>query len=964
MNGVHVEVSFVIVDSHILPHDVIVGRDVFTRPGLSLIINNKGIRVIRDVLADVCLLQSTDINTIDTDLADSADMSRLQKLIAEFSVNFVKGNSETVVNTGEMEIRLKNPNKIVQRHPYRLAPAEREAMKNIVSDLVTKNIVRESTSPYSSPAILVKKKDGSDRLCIDYRELNSNTVRDNYPLPLISEQIDTLGQSCVFSTLDMASGFYQIPVSTKSNSIEKTAFVTPDGSWEFLKMPFGLCNAPAVYQRAINKALGPLKDKIATVYMDDVLVFSKTKEEAFSHLEKVLRALATAGFSFNWNKCKFLKSSVEYLGFIISEGSVKPNFKKIEALAKAPLPTNVKELRQFNGLAGYFRKFVPNFSSIMAPLYQLTQKDAKWDWQPQHAKARDTVIKYLTSEPLLTIFDPTREIEIHTDASSLGYGAVLFQKFDGQLKVIEYYSQRTTEVESRYHSYELETLAVFKALKHFRHYVLGRRFKVITDCNSLKASRHKRDLSARVHRWWAYMQSFDFEVEYRKGERIPHVDFLSRNPIVPNVNSAAVNAIQVRDDWLQAEQRLDPDINRIIQAFENDTLEPDLRSTYEIKNNLLFKKFQVNKNTLSKAIVPKNFRWQIIQRFHDELKHLGWEKTLNKIREYFWFPNMTSCVRTYIDKCLPCKVNKKPSGARQSVLHPINKVPAPIHTLHVDTSGKLSGSRNVKEYVIVIIDAFTKYCYLTPVKDLTAKSACNALRSFVALFGAPVRIVADQGTSFTGKEFQDLCKEWSIEFHEIASGVSRANGQVERFMSVLTNCFTIAENHERRSWKAALGEIQLSLNCTVSRSTGKSPLQLLMGCNRNPPRINALVHEYESLDLFEIRHEAKVRMDEQARRDKERFDKTKAKIRPFSVGDIVVVEKNPRIITKLDEKFSSPCKIIEVCENDRYKVEPIAGGRIQYVCHEKLRKYPESLPDLSDQLDESNSSKSLDETSC
>lgn len=188
--------------------------------------------------------------------------------------------------------------------------------------------------------------------------------------------------------------------------------------------------------------------------------------------------------------------------------------------------------------------------------------------------------------------------------------------------------------------------------------------------------------------------------------------------------------------------------------------------------------------------------------------------------------------------------------------------------------------------------------------------------------------------------------------------------RTDRWKGVLTNCFTIAENHERRSWKAALGEIQLSLNCTVSRSTGKSPLLLLMGCNRNPPRINALVHEYESLDLFEARREAKVRMDEQARVEKLRFDKGKAKIQPFSVGDIILVEKNPRIITKLGEKFSNPCKIIEVCENDRYKVEPIAGGRVQYVCHEKLRKYPICLPDLSEQLDETDPEEALSEALC
>lgn len=949
--GLHTEVTFVITKSDLLPYDVILGRDVFKTPGLVFTLNSKGAKITRDASVNICETQKefTEFENINTDLVDQCDIDRLKSILEKHKNNFANGNSTSTVNTGTMQIKLKNPDKTVQRSPYRLAPSERTVMREIIGDLEKKGIIRESSSPFSSPALLVKKKDGSDRLCVDYRELNSNTVRDSYPLPLISEQIDTLGQACYFSSLDMASGFHQILMASQSD-IEKTAFITPDGVWEYLKMPFGLCNAPSVYQRAINKALKGLKDKIALVYMDDVLVFAKTKEEAFQSLEQVLSALSEAGFTLNWKKCTFLKSSVEYLGYVVGGNSVKPNPEKIKALSNAPLPTCVKELRQFNGLAGYFRKFVPNFSSVMAPLYALTKKDTKWHWTDEHTKAHATVIKHLTSAPVLTIFDPSKPIELHTDASSIGYGAILFQKDDNQLKVVGYFSQRTTDAESRYHSYELETLAVFKALKHFRHYLLGREFKVVTDCNALKASRHKRELLPRVHRWWAYMQTFDFEIEYRKGERIPHVDYLSRNP----VSNKQVNVSRVNDEWLQAEQKLDPDIKRIIDSIENDTIDANVRSSYTYKDNLLYRNFQVDGKTLSRVIVPKNFRWQIIQRFHDELKHLGWDKTLTKIRENFWFPNMTSSVRAYVDHCLPCKINKNPSGKKQSILHPIDKIAEPFHTIHIDTSGKLTGGRMSKEYVIVIIDAFTKFCYLFPVKDLTSRSACEALRNFVHIFGTPKRIISDQGTSFTGQEFQNLCRDWAIEFHEIASGVSRANGQVERIMSVLTNCLTIAENHENKSWKSVIGEVQLALNCTVSKSTGKSPFQLLIGLNKSPPRLNFLTVDPDNQDnssLSDVRQDAKVRMDEIALKDKTRYDSNKAIIRPFVTGDLVLVQKNPRIINKLSEKFSGPCKITKVCKNERYIVEPVSGGRSQYVCHERLRRYPASLPELSECLD-------------
>ncbi|CAG4988445.1 unnamed protein product [Colias eurytheme] len=288
----------------------------------------------------------------------------------------------------------------------------------------------------------------------------------------------------------MESGFHQIPIEI--NSIEKTAFVTPDGQFEYLTMPFGLCNAPAVYQRAINTALEDYKDSIALIYMDDVLIPSETEEAGLNYLDLVLKKLYDAGFSINISKCKFLKNSVEYLGNIISNGEVKPSPNKTKALKNTQPPTCVKQLRQFNGLASYFRRFIPKFSEKMAPLYQLTKKDIPWKWTKEHEDVRQEIITYLTSEPVLSIFQNDLPIEVHTDASSLGYGAMLIQIENNRRKVIGYFSLRTTDPESKYHSYELETLAVVKALKHFRHFLFGRQFTVVTDCNALKASRTKR----------------------------------------------------------------------------------------------------------------------------------------------------------------------------------------------------------------------------------------------------------------------------------------------------------------------------------------------------------------------------------------------------------------------------------------------------------------------------------------
>jgi len=314
-----------------------------------------------------------------------------------------------------LEIRLIDQEKTVQRRPYRLSEEEKSKVRGKVDELLKAKIIRPSCSPFASPMMLVKKKNGTDRLCVDYRMLNENTVADKYPFPLISDQIARLRGAKYFSCIDMASGFYQIPVH--EDSIERTAFVTPEGQYEFLTMPFGLKNAPSVFQRAIMKALGDLAT-YAIVYIDDVLIIAESKEDALVRLQRVLETLSKAGFSFNVTKRSFLTTKIEYLGFEISNGEVRPNSRKIQALKALPSPQNVSQLRQFIGLATYFRQFVLNFSQTLKPLYVLTsKKNTDFVWLPVHEQVRIKIITILTQTPVLIIFDPQYQIELHTDAS-------------------------------------------------------------------------------------------------------------------------------------------------------------------------------------------------------------------------------------------------------------------------------------------------------------------------------------------------------------------------------------------------------------------------------------------------------------------------------------------------------------------------------------------------------------------
>lgn len=971
IDGVNVELEFYVVGDTQTQFDILIGYDLLQIPGLSVTLTSSGISVQQDSnnivkTINECITSGS-ISDIDTDLTDQTLLEQLKNIVNNYKQSFTTGNNVSVVNTGELEIKLKNPDKIVQRRPFRLSPVEREKVKSIISDLKSNGIIRESSSPFSSPILLVKKKDGSDRLCVDFRELNANTLRDHYPLPLIADQIDKLGKARYFTCLDMAAGFYQIPIA--ANSIGKTGFVTPDGQYEFLRMPFGLCNAPSVYQRAINKALGDYKDKIALVYIDDILIFSQTPEEGLQNLNLVLNRLTVAGFSLNIAKCSFLKKSVQFLGNVVENGTVKPSPLKIQALSNSPIPRNVKELRQFNGLASYFRKFVPNFSKIMVPLYELTKSNVKWNWTEAQDRARQEIISRLTSSPLLTIFDPDLPTELHTDASALGYGAVLIQRHNQVPHVIGYFSMRTTSAESKYHSYELETLAVVKAIKHFRHFLYGRSFKVITDCNSLKASRHKKELTPRVHRWWSYLQSFQFEIEYRKGERLAHADYFSRNPIdmprprndlsynAPSPDQTlhfSVNSSNLDHNWLLIEQKRDPELSDIVKKLQSDCIPKNLADTYVIlQDKLLRRKVQIDKKTRKLIFVPRSYRWNLISHYHSSLQHFSWEKVLAKIREQYWFPNMSKLVRKFIENCVSCRVRKGVSGARQVSLHPIDKNSVPFHTVHADITGQMNGKRNRPEYAFVYIDAFTKYVHLVYSNDRTSDSAIRCFREVITIFGTPTRLITDQDKSMTSLDFKQFCKNFGIEHHVVAKGASRANGQVERVMKVIKDNMSVVELD--KPWHNSIQDLQLAINCTKSKSTGKSPMELLFGKKCSPPAIKLLqVDDDEPVeDLIAVRNACKERMDERSIQDKIRFDKGKAKIKPFQVGDFVLMRIHERHTTKLGPKFEGPMEILAILPNDRYKLKHVnlRGCSEKIASHDYLRPAPVGQADPFDDSD-------------
>lgn len=919
------EVDLFVVDAMYMNTPVIIGTDVLNREGITYVRTRDRQCITRDGGRDyetVLTVESSEQLPINTELAGE-DLTKLLNIIRKFSSNLITGTAVSTVNTGNMSIKLNN-NTPVNYRPYRLSHAETLRVRGIVKDLLDKNIIQESESEYASPILLVTKKDGSDRLCVDYRKLNEVTVKDRFPLPLIDDHIDRLGRHKFFSSLDMATGFHQIPMD--KDSVPLTGFVTPEGHFEYLKMPYGLANAPVVYQRIITKTLRHLIDSgKVLVYIDDVLIMSETTDEGLTILHEVLSTLTNAGFSINLKKCSFLMTKVEYLGRTISQGQVQPSKQKVKALAESPVPKNVKQIRQFLGLAGYFRKYIAGFSSKIACIAHLTKKNVPFIWGSEQEAARQEIIAHLTSEPVLAIYDPRLPIEVHTDASSVGYGAVLLQTHEsGHKRVVGYFSKLTQGAESKYHSYELETLAVVKALQHFRHYLVGSRFTVVTDCNALKLTQKKKDLMPRVARWWMYLQDFDFSLEYRKGTSMSHADYLSRNP---------VNVVRVEkpQSWAQIAQAADEETQTLMQKLNEGHLDSN---QYVKKNDLLYYRYRpIGEEPRLLCFIPKGHRLSLLRVFHDEHGHVGAEKTCDLILKHFWFPGIRPFVQKYVSHCIVCLAHKKSPRSIHQPIHSYEKPDCPFETIHLDALGPLPDS-NGHRFVLIIVDAFSKYCLLYPMMRQEASELKRHFANAISLFGAPKLIVADRGRMIQSNEFLSWVNELGSEVHLITPEMHHSNGQVERYCRTLLNLVRIETNYRREEWAKVMWKLQLTINITKHKTTQCSPLSLLIGVDAMTPVIRNIVRDIAVEGTNSNREALRVltrqRVSQRLKKNREQQDSSvnrhRRSPRDYEVGSLVFVIKQSQSTGKLDSGMRGPYRVLKALPHGRYELQLVAGS--------------------------------------
>ena len=782
-------------------------------------------------------------------------------------------------------INLSDPTPFKERH-RRIPPAMVQSVREHLKEMLDLGVIRPSNSPFASNVVLVKKKDGTLRFCIDLRRLNNNTIKDSYALPRTEETFDALHGSCIFSTLDLKSSYWQVEI--EENDKHKTAFRVGNlGFFECNRMPFGLTNAPATFQRLIETCMGDLHLNSCLLYLDDIVVFSKSFEEHLTRLEAVFQRLHQAGLKLKTSKCHFFKQSIKYLGHIISAKGVHTDPDKISTVRDWPVPISAKELLSFLGFVGYYRRFIRNFSEIARPLYEVTtgvpSKRNKikicpgFRWGPEQEDAFKKLKDLVTSAPVLAFANFNKPFILHTDASAESLGACLYQQQDDNTeRPVAFASRGLSPSERNYPAYKLEFLSLKWAVTDkFHDYLYGVPFHVITDNNPLTYIFTTAKLDATSQRWVSALSNYQFSIEYRSGKLNQDADGLSRIrwPEALNIQHVSCNSVQallsastlpagcsealvmshkaIQDieglyigkhtsrDWARIHHR-DPTISQVVQHLRganvqnfqhNEAFQSFLREKDKlvIVKGVLYRKRLCDNIIKFQLVLPEEYRKAALQGCHDQVGHLGRDRTLELLRDRYFWPGMTKEASDYVAHCERCIRRKIPPN-RAPLINISSSFP--LELVCIDYLS-LESCKGGIEDILVVTDHFTKYAQAYPTKGQQATTVAKVLYdNFFMHHGFPAKLHSDQGRQFEGKVIAALCDLAGIEKTRTSPYHPMGNGLTERFNRTLINMLGTLDPDQKSDWKKYIPSLVHAYNCTRHDSTGFSPYELMF--NRQP----------------------------------------------------------------------------------------------------------------------------------
>ena len=910
------------------------------------------------------------------DLALTAEQAQqVEHLVLNYADVFALNSSElgsTDMVTHSIDTGVSPPIKqSARRTPFAL----RQTMEEMVQKMLELGVVEPSHSPWSSPVVLVEKKDGSRRFCVDYRRLNSVTKMDVFPLPRIDDTLDSLSQSQYFTTLDLASGYWQVGMHPDSQ--EKTAFATHSGLYEFTVMPFGLCNSPATFQRLMERVLVGLIPKVCMVYIDDVIVTGKTFEEHLANLEEVFKRLRAAGLRLKLIKCTFAGSSVVYLGFVVSRDGISPDPLKVEAVRNFPQPGDVKTLQSFLGLASYYRRFISGFSVLANPLFTLTKKDVDYVWSPACQEAFQSLKKQLTEAPVLAFPNFNQGFLLDTDASGLGLGAVLAQKQeDGSVRPVAYASRTLQPHERNYGVTELEALGVVWAVKHFRHYLYGHHCDVFTDHEALKSLLNTPHPSGKLARWGLALQEVDLSIFYRPGKKNVLADALSRSPVdgaqlVPEEGLvAAIESPQQPsksgESGLGARQRGDLGLRQVMEYLESGALPSDQKRAKELvlsKQQYLLLDgvlYFVEKDKTLKVVPPVEDRKQLFEEVHGGAfgGHLRDAKVHGELSKRYWWSGMRGDIVRWCQACLVCASRQ----VGQAVHPPLTPIPVagPFDRFGVDVLHFPKSSAG-NQYAVVFVD------YLTILPEVFATADQSALtiaklfvEEVVCRHGVPAQLLSDRGKAFLSLLMKEVCEVLGVKKVNTTAYHPQTDGLVERFNRTLTSMLAKRVQRSGSDWDTHLPFVLFAYRASIQESTMESPYFLLHGrdprlpsaLDMDPPltRSEVCLDSYKEQLVSSITEAWDLAKEQvkKAQQAQKRYHDRRSKEPGFKRGERVFVYMPKDKATKaykFARPFHGPFRVVDVLETG-LSVCPVGHPQEESirVALNRVRRCPDAIP--------------------
>ncbi|GBG65827.1 hypothetical protein CBR_g53798 [Chara braunii] len=664
---------------------------------------------------------------------------------------------------------------------YRMSPAELEELGKQLETLISMGWIRPNTSEFRALVLFVPKGNGEFKMCIDYRGLNKITRKSTEPLPRIDDLLDMVQGCTVFNKVDLKSGYHQIEMAEED--VYKTAFKTRYGTYEFLVMPFGLCNAPDTFQTEMHRIFRPYLDKFMVVYLDDILVYSRTAREHAEHLALVLQSLRDSHYKINREKSSFAVPSVIYLGHVIFGDGLAPEAAKILAIQEWPQPQTVRDVRSFMGLAPYYRKFVRNFSAVAASLTNLTKKDTPFLWSLPCQLAFTRLKKALTRAPVLKLPDPTLPFILTNDASQYGIGAVLQQDDGNGLRLVEFMSKKIKTQKLQDSIYEKELYALVCALKHWKYFLLGRHFKIFSDHSTLQWMKSQGELNNKLARYIQFIDMFDFEMKHKKGCYNKVEDALSRRPdsfaLISSTHSFGEETRQTIARLLPQDETFRP-IVRNMQADRNS--EPG----YGLSSDLLY----TYSRGEERLCIPQDqwLRTLLMSECHDARGHFGFLKSYAALFQCFFWKEMWSDMLRYVDTCELCQRNKVHRRPPLGLLKPLPIPDGPAESVAIDFTDLVKTTPRGMRQVMFCVDRFSKYAEFIPLPEIARVPVVRAAfsESWVTHHGPPASIVSDRDLRFCSDEWQSYCKDYLHSQLDMTSGHHpKANGQAEVMNQVL-----------------------------------------------------------------------------------------------------------------------------------------------------------------------------------